>query len=79
MAEQPHVCSPISVVSSGSRKKRLVVNLRHVNCFLLKQSCKCKYEDMRLAMLLFKPGEWMFSFDLKSGYHQVDIVPHHQK
>ena len=30
-------------------------------------------------MLLFKPGEWMFSFDLKSGYHQVDIVPHHQK
>ena len=30
-AEQPHVCSPISVVSSGSGKKRLVVNLRHVN------------------------------------------------
>ena len=30
-------------------------------------------------MLLFKPGEWMFSFDLKSGYHQVDIVLHHQK
>ena len=30
-------------------------------------------------MLLFKPGEWMFSFDLKSGYHHVDIVLHHQK
>ena len=77
VAKQPHLCSPISVVSSGSGKKRLVVNLRHVNRFLLKQSCK--YEDMRLAMLLFKPGEWMFSFDLKSGYHHIDIVPHHQK
>ena len=39
VAEQPHVCSPISVVRSGSGKKRLVVNLRHVNRFLLKQSC----------------------------------------
>ena len=58
----------ISVVSR-SGKKRLVVNLRHVNRFLLKQSCK--YEDMWLALLLFKPGEWMFAFDLKSGYHHV--------
>ena len=77
VAEQPHACSPISVVCSGSGKKRLVVNLRHVNLFLLKQSCK--HEDMRFAMLLFNPGEWMFSFDLKSGYHHVDIVPHQQK
>ena len=74
VAEQPHVCSPISVVSSGSGKKRLV---RHVNHFLLKQSCK--YEDMWLAMLLFRPGEWMSAFDLKSGYHHMDIVPHHHK
>ena len=48
VTEQPHVCSPISVVSSGNGMKRLVVNLRHVNRFLLKQSCK--YEEMRLAI-----------------------------
>ena len=30
-------------------------------------------------MLLFKPSEWMFAFDLKSGYHDMDIVPQHRK
>ena len=27
--------------------------------------------------MLFNPGEWIFAFDLKSMYHQIDIVPHH--
>ena len=77
VAEQPVVCSPLSVVVNGAGKRRLVVNLRHVNHYLKVQ--KFKYEDLRVAMLLFKPGEWMFAFDLKSGYHHVDIVEHHQK
>lgn len=33
----PVVCSPLSVVTTGSGKKRLVVNLRHVNQFLWKK------------------------------------------
>ena len=70
---QPHVCSPLSVVESASGKKRLVLNLRHVNKFLCKQ--KFKYEDLRVAMLLFLKGDNMFTFDLKSGYHHVDIRP----
>ena len=41
------------MVASGSRKKRLVVNLRHVNQYLWKQ--KFKYEDLRVAMMLFNP------------------------
>ena len=49
----PIVCSPLSVVASGSRKKRLIVNLRHVNQYLWKQ--KFKYEDLRVAMILFNP------------------------
>ena len=73
----PIVCSPLSMVVSGSGKKRLVVNLRHVNRYLWKQ--KFKYEDLRVAMMLFNPGEWMFTFDLKSGYHHIDIVLHHRK
>ena len=77
VAEQPVVCSPLSVVVNGAGKRRLVVNLRHVNHYLKVQ--KFKYEDLRVAMLLFKPGEWMFAFDLKSGCHHVDIVEHHQK
>ena len=74
--QKPAVCSPLSVVVNGVGKKRLVVNLRHVNRYLTVQ--KFKYEDLRVAMLLFKPGEWMFSFDLKSGYHHVDIIESHQ-
>ena len=32
--EVPFICSPVSVVESGSGKKRLVVNLRHLNNFV---------------------------------------------
>ena len=65
------------MVVSGSGKKRLVVNMRHVNRYSWKQ--KLKYEDLRVAMMLFNPGEWMFTFDLKSGYHHNDIVLHYRK
>ena len=32
-----------------------------------------------MAMMMFKQGEWMFSFDLKSVYHHVDAVMCHRK
>ena len=70
----PHICSPLSVVESSSGKKRLVINLRHLNRFLWKQTFK--YEDLRVAMLLLERGDYMFSFDLKSGYHHMG--GHHQ-
>ena len=71
--EQPWVCSPLSVVESSTGKKRLVLDLRHVNMYLHKQ--RFKYEDLRIAMLLLEKGDYMFTFDLKSGYHHVDICP----
>jgi len=70
VAEKPFICSPLSVVD-GPSKKRLVINLRHLNSFLWKQ--KFKYEDLRTALLLFERGDMAFTFDLKSGYHHVDI------
>ena len=76
-ASLPFICSPLSVVESSAGKKRLVINLRHLNRFLWKQ--KFKYEDLRVAMLLFEKGDYLFSFDLKSGYHHVDIAKVHQK
>ena len=76
VVDTPRVCSPLSVVCNGVGKKRLVVNLRHVNQCLWKQ--KFKYEDLRVALMLFNPGEWMFTFDLKAGYHHIEIVPHHR-
>ena len=49
--------------------------LRHVNIFLWKE--KIKYEDLRVAIQLMEPGDYMISFDLKSGYHHVDVHPRH--
>ncbi len=75
--QEPYICSPLSVVESSGGKKRLVINLRHLNKFLWKQ--KFKYEDLRVAILLFENGDFLFSFDLKSGYHHVDIAEAHCK
>ena len=68
--DRPFICSPLSVVD-GPNKKRLVINLRHLNSFLWKQHFK--YEYLRTALLLFEKGDQAFTFDLKSGYHHVDI------
>ena len=65
------------MVINDSGKKRLVIDLRHSNQYLLKDSFK--YEDLRTAMLLFQKEDYLFSFDLKSGYHHVDIHKQHQK
>ena len=69
--------SAMPVICNSSGKKRLVINLRHLNQFLWKQKFKC--EDLRVAMLLLEMGDYMFSFDLKSGYHHVDIAKEHWK
>ena len=53
----------------------MVINLRYLNRFLRKE--KFKYEDLRLAMLLFRKGDYAFTFDLKSAYHHIDIESEH--
>lgn len=70
-SDRPHVCSPLIVVTSRKGKKRLVINLRYVNDYLIKE--KFKYEDMRTACNLFQKGDFLLTFDLKSGYHHIGI------
>ena len=72
----PRVVSPLSVSISSSGKKRLILDLRHVNQSVWKQ--KIKFEDWRVFRTYVNKGEFLFSFDLKSGYHHVDIFPPHQ-
>ena len=69
-----HICSPLSVVANSAGKLCLVVNLRYLNQFLLKD--RFKYDNLRTAM---QTGDYMFTFDLKSGYHHVDIHQQHWK
>ena len=74
--EQPFIANPLSVSVQPCVKKRLILDLRHVNKPLVKQSVK--YEDWKTAMSYFAKDTYMFSFDLKSGYHHIDIAQEHQ-
>ena len=64
----------VSVQSCG--KKRLILDLRYVDQHIFKQ--KFKFEDWRVALDFFEKGCFFTKFDLKSGYHHLDIFPEHQ-
>ena len=59
--------------SSGGevREEKTGDNLRYINAFVQKQ--RFKYEDSRTALSLIQKGDFMCTFDLKSGYHHIDI------
>ena len=76
VSHQPLVVNPLSVSIQPCGKKRLILDLRHVNRCLAKQ--RVKYEDWKVALAYFTKDSYMFSFDLKSGYHHVDILQEHQ-
>lgn len=67
----PVVCSPLQAVVNAKGKCRLVIDLRYINQYL--HLSKFKYEGLNLIPMLFKEGDYVFTFDLKSGYHHVDI------
>ena len=52
--------------------RREKVNLRYVNQFLKMDSFK--YEDLRTLLAILSPNDFLFKFDLKSGYHHVDTL-----
>lgn len=65
------VVNPLTVSVNTTGKKRLVLDLCHVNQFVEKQ--QVKFEGLSEALLYAKQGKFMIKFDLKSGYHHVDI------
>ena len=58
VSERPHIYSPLSVVSNSVGKLRLVLNLRYLNQYL--HVITLKYEDLRVAALLFDSEEYLF-------------------
>ena len=77
----PDAVNPLSVSVQSSGKKRPILDLRHVNFFVNKS--KIKFEDAQ-SMLNFLIGEsrsnwWAYSFDIKSGYHNVETYPSRQR
>ena len=53
------------------------MDLRHINLHVFKQKFKC--EGLHTIRDIFSADYFVFSFDLKSGYHHVDIFPDHRK
>ena len=75
----PVVVNPLSVFIQPNGKKRLTLDLRHVNFFVKKS--KIKFEDAKsfLECLVASPCAWVCSFDIKSGYHHIDIFESDQQ
>ena len=65
----PQCANPLTVAEGN--KCRLVIDLREVNKYLVKP--KFRYEALRSLSEVFEQGFWFFTWDLKSGYHHVDI------
>lgn len=76
-SEPPFVVNPLTVSVNRNGKKRLVLDLRHVNLHVYKQ--KVKFEDLNCLKNFLKKGGFLINFDLKSGYHHLDIFEPHQK
>ena len=68
--------NPLTVAINGVGKKRLCIDLsRYVNQF--NASFKFKIESTLQFLQVVKPGDWMFAFDLKSAYHQIEMFKEH--
>ena len=72
LTKPARVTNPLTV-SQKSNKLRLVLDLRHVNLNMRKH--KCKIEGAQTFNKYLKDARYLFGFDLKSGYHHVDIHP----
>lgn len=73
----PKFINPLRVVQQSSGKCRLILDLSYLNRFILMQSVR--FEDIRTVFDLFQSGYFFFTFDLKSGYHHVEIFPDHRQ
>ena len=71
-----YVSSPLSVSTSGE-KKRLILDLSKLNFHVYKE--KIKFDDWKSMQPFIRQDVFMFKFDLKQGYHHVDIFEEHMK
>ena len=72
----PNFINPLSVSVQANSKKRLILDLRYVNRHL--QEKRIKYEYWKVALSYFEVGAYMFTFDLMSGYHHIEVATDHQ-
>ena len=76
VSNRPHVVNPLTVSINSKNKERLILDIRHVNKQVLLN--KFKFEDGRTLKQYVTPDSFGFVFDLKSGYHHIDINDSYQ-
>lgn len=72
-ASEKRVVAALTVAVNREGKKRLCWNGRPLTGFLPYQ--KFKMEHVHVAAALMRPGDFMFTIDMKSGYHQLPVKP----
>ena len=65
ITEKPFIINPLTVTVQSSGKKRLILDLRHVNKFIYKQKFKC--EDVKTAIQLLDKDFFLFKFAWNFG------------
>ena len=73
----PTVVNPLSVSIQPNGKKRLILDLYPNQLF----RNKINFKDAKTILYSFVsfPQHWLFFFEIKSGYHHIDIFPPDQK
>ena len=71
----PFVVNPLSVAVNSNGKPRLILDLRQVNLHLFKFGVK--YEGLKELAKYTERNGFLVKFDLKSGYHHIDIFSEH--
>jgi hypothetical protein len=77
VSSAPTVVNPLTVAISSVGKKRLVLDCRTVNPLL--HVPHYKFEDIKAASSFFSKNCYMVNYDLRSGYHHIDIHPSYQQ
>eukprot|EP00775_Hariotina_reticulata_P003268 gene3268-3545_t len=75
--EVVRVGAPLTVAVQGNGKQRLCWNGIPVNKYMPSQSFKMEHAEF--AARLMRKGDFMFSLDMKAGYHQVPVKPWFRK
>jgi hypothetical protein len=74
---QPFFVSPLSV-AENKNKKRLILDLSIFNTFIKKEHVKFEDWKVHVALEYFRKNCYWIKFDLRSGYHHIDVSPKSQ-
>ena len=73
----PNMINPLSVSENSAGRKHVILKFRYINEHLYKD--KIKFDVWkRFENYLEHTDDYTFKFDLKSGYHDVDMFEEHQ-